>query len=268
MSSLRQGRRDSNGGEQPKTEGRRCSQVLDCTQTNQIQLASARMRFQKPKWARKLSMAVNGQKDRKGGWGVVQWQRNQKRVGGLRVTLQSQSQLPLQLQLQLPLPVPLRVINKVLSVESLLWKRCILCGAFVVHLAVILPGSNSPWPCHVILHYNLLSVRPRIFLVALLPTLCGLHLQLVFVRLCFDFASSSSSLFKIFLLLLVKFAFCLIYAKICGYCNVDQAPFVGDVCINLPKTGCDPIAFWDCYSNVSDCNVCQDKHVAVAWPHR
>lgn len=43
-----------------------------------------------------------------------------------------------------------------------------------------------------------------------------------------------------------------------------NAPFVGDVCINLPKTGCDPIAFRDCYSNVSDCNVCQDKHVAVA----
>jgi len=36
-------------------ENRRSSQVLDCTEAKQIQLASIRMRFQKPKWVQKFA---------------------------------------------------------------------------------------------------------------------------------------------------------------------------------------------------------------------
>lgn len=119
-------------------------------------------------------------------------------------------------------------------------------------------------PCDAALQFSL-HLFPRISLfVPVLPTLCGLHLQLVLVGLCFDFASSSSSPFLGFFVAFSKICILLDLRKDLRLLQRRNAPFVGDVCINLPKTACDPIAFRDCYSNVSDCNVCQDKHVAVA----
>lgn len=105
-------------------------------------------------------------------------------------------------------------------------------------------------PCDAALQFSI-HLFPRISLfVPVLPTLCGLHLQLVLVGLCFDFASSSSSPFV---------GFFVAFSKICILLDLRK-----DLRLLQRRNAPDPIAFRDCYSNVSDCNVCQDKHVAVA----